>query len=141
MFSKRVQIALAIIERNGTVLLLQRRDRNPLWDKKWEFPGGKVERGEDPVQTVHREVLEETGLTLEQANFLFIHHHNWLLDTHTLHVEIHCFHAVSGEGDAVIEPEKAYQSQWVSFEEAQEYDSLEANADLLKKYVSHVGRD
>jgi 8-oxo-dGTP diphosphatase len=31
----------------------------------WEFPGGQVEEGEDPVAALKREVLEETGVTVE----------------------------------------------------------------------------
>jgi bis(5'-nucleosidyl)-tetraphosphatase len=35
----------------------------------WDFPKGVVESGEDPLEAAMREVLEETGLTLELANF------------------------------------------------------------------------
>ena len=46
--------------RDGLVLACQRKStmRYPL---KWEFPGGKVEPGERPEQTVFRELYEELG--------------------------------------------------------------------------------
>ncbi len=45
------------MERNGRVLICQRKGgRHAL---KWEFPGGKVEPGEDPVSALARELREE----------------------------------------------------------------------------------
>ena len=54
-------VVAAIIERNGTILICQRRrtDRHPL---KWEFPGGKVEPGESPQAALERELEEELAI-------------------------------------------------------------------------------
>lgn len=54
-------VAVGVMERNGLILACQRRkgDRHEL---KWEFPGGKVERGEDPAQALQRELREELGI-------------------------------------------------------------------------------
>lgn len=51
----------AVIEREGRILIAQRRrhDPHPL---KWEFPGGKVEPGETPVGALFRELREELGV-------------------------------------------------------------------------------
>jgi len=54
-------VVAAIIERAGQVLIAQRKNLgyHPL---KWEFPGGKVERGETPESAVIRELHEELGI-------------------------------------------------------------------------------
>ena len=54
-------VVAAVIEKNGQVLIGQRRpkDRHPL---KWEFPGGKVESGESPREALRRELNEELGI-------------------------------------------------------------------------------
>lgn len=45
-------------------LLAARRSKPVTLNGRWEFPGGKVDPGETPEQAVHREVLEELGVTV-----------------------------------------------------------------------------
>ena len=45
----------------GGHLLMERQFRYPLRRAFIEFPAGKIDRGEDPLQTAQRELLEETG--------------------------------------------------------------------------------
>ncbi|MBI4592355.1 NUDIX domain-containing protein [Candidatus Uhrbacteria bacterium] len=132
---KEIEIAVAICERDGKILLIQRRDTNPMWDKQWEFPGGKLEAGETPEAAVRREIGEETGLVILASNFFHLHHHDWELPEKTLRVHLHCFHCKVGEGDVRIEQEKAYQHAWPTFTEALEYDSLSANNDILHVFL------
>jgi len=56
-----ITVTAAVIERAGRVLICQRRadQKHPL---KWEFPGGKVEAGEDPEAGLRRELQEELGI-------------------------------------------------------------------------------
>ena len=48
-------VVAAVIERAGLVLICRRRPDQP-HPLKWEFPGGKVERGESPVSAIRREL-------------------------------------------------------------------------------------
>lgn len=132
---KELDIAVGLIIRNGSILLLQRKDDLPMWDKKWEFPGGKIEKGESAHDAIRREIAEETGLTVTEASFLGVHHHDWILEDSVLSVHIHCFECSVGEGEVVHEEKSAYGSAWTSPEEALTFDSLEANADILKKFL------
>jgi len=58
-----VPVVCAIIEREGRVLIAQ-RPPGKLMPLKWEFPGGKVEPGEDPAAAIVREIREELGCTI-----------------------------------------------------------------------------
>lgn len=56
-----IKVAAALIVRDGKILVGQRKkaDSHGL---KWEFPGGKVERGESPRDALARELEEELGI-------------------------------------------------------------------------------
>jgi len=58
--------ACALIDADGRVLLAQRPAGRAMAGL-WEFPGGKVEAGERPEQTLTRELGEELGITVTEA--------------------------------------------------------------------------
>ena len=59
--SAPVLVVAGVLERAGKILIGQRKTTgsHPL---KWEFPGGKVEPGEEPRAALARELLEELGI-------------------------------------------------------------------------------
>ena len=60
--------ALAVVLRDGQVLLVQRR--NPPDAGLWGFPGGHVELGETALAAAARELLEETGIVARPLRYL-----------------------------------------------------------------------
>ena len=62
---KQIICAAGIIVKDKKMLVTKRRDLRPEFNNKWEFPGGGVENGETFVQTLIREVKEETGFNVE----------------------------------------------------------------------------
>jgi len=58
--------ACAMVDSDGRVLLTQRPEGKQLAGL-WEFPGGKVEPGETPEETLIRELQEEIGITTKVA--------------------------------------------------------------------------
>ncbi len=57
--------ACALVDADGRVLLAQRPPGKPMAGL-WEFPGGKVEPGERPEETLIRELREELGLAVSE---------------------------------------------------------------------------
>ena len=55
--------ACALVDADGRVLLARRPEGKPLAGL-WEFPGGKVEKGETPEEALIRELAEELGITV-----------------------------------------------------------------------------
>src|SRR5262249_40568562 len=60
-YNGMVQVVAAILERDGKILIGQRRPGQS-HALKWEFPGGKIEAGETPEQALARELKEELDL-------------------------------------------------------------------------------
>ena len=63
----RLPSVLVYLRREEEVLLMHRNKQPNLG--LWVAPGGKVEKDESPHETARREMLEETGLVIEQLEF------------------------------------------------------------------------
>lgn len=63
------QVTAAVIEKDGRVLIAQRKTGDALAGK-WEFPGGKLEPGETPEACLRRELREEFGVETEIGDFI-----------------------------------------------------------------------
>ena len=92
IFEFRSWANVMALTKEGKVILV-RQYRHGVRDVLWEFPGGVVEDGEDPMEGVRRELLEETGY----AAFTFIQtgklYPNPALQTNTMY----CFVALDAE--------------------------------------------
>lgn len=75
---KELEVVAGVILHEGKVLCLQRNiGKYDYVSLKYEFPGGKVELGEDPVAALKRELLEEMNLpvqVLDASPYLTVHH-------------------------------------------------------------------
>ena len=61
--------ACALVTDEHGRLLLARRAGEP-FAGRWDLPGGFLEEGEHPLDALRRELLEETGLTVEPGEFV-----------------------------------------------------------------------
>jgi 8-oxo-dGTP diphosphatase len=92
---KSVTVIAACIMRPGgrEVLLSMRRAPGvPGLDGKWELPGGKVEFGETPEQTIVREIQEELGINVVPRRLLpYLHTNVWEYGHIRQHVVLACY--------------------------------------------------
>ena len=82
---KTIEVVAAIIIRNGEVFATQRGYGE--WQGWWEFPGGKMEKGESPQEALKREIREELDAEIEVGDLLETV--DW--DYPTFHLTMHCF--------------------------------------------------
>jgi 8-oxo-dGTP diphosphatase len=59
-----LSVKMVLRDDNGRCLLLKRSMNSKWYAGKWEFPGGKVDPGENFGDALLREVFEETGLRI-----------------------------------------------------------------------------
>lgn len=65
----RVVLSLrGIVFYGDEFLLIQRSDKNAIKHYKWELPGGKLDKRQDPLEAFNRELMEETGLEAKQIS-------------------------------------------------------------------------
>ncbi len=68
--AESVVVVAAVIEHEGKVLIARRAGLSDPLRGCWEFPGGKVEQGEIPQDSLRREIREELGIEVEVGDFV-----------------------------------------------------------------------
>jgi 8-oxo-dGTP diphosphatase len=74
---KAIHVTAAALVDNAGRVLISRRPEGAHQGGLWEFPGGKVERNETPLQSLGRELTEELGIHLQAARPLIQVHHDY----------------------------------------------------------------
>src|SRR5580693_966156 len=74
---RTVLVAAGIVVEGGRVLLSQRKAGTHLAGA-WEFPGGKVEPGEDPRAALRRELREELGIEAVVGEIVEVTFHRYV---------------------------------------------------------------
>jgi A/G-specific adenine glycosylase len=77
-------VTAAVIQDNGSILIAQ-RPQNGLLGGLWEFPGGKLEAGEDLTAGLRREIQEELAVEIKVGNSLGVYRHAYTHFRVTLH--------------------------------------------------------
>jgi 8-oxo-dGTP diphosphatase len=73
---RTILVAAAVLIEDGRVLLTQRKQGSHLAGA-WEFPGGKVEEGEDPRAALARELAEELGIEVRAGEIVEVTFHRY----------------------------------------------------------------
>ena len=125
--SEHIPVVCGIIEQHGMFLAAQRNAAatNPLL---WEFPGGKIDKGESEERALMRELYEELALSV-MCNYRlpsFCHAYSWMA------IELIPFTCSIISG--FPRPLEHAQLAWVSFEKAASLDWAPADIGVLASY-------
>lgn len=127
MSKAQLNVAIAIVLQHGKVLV-GFREAIQHQGNKYEFPGGKVEAGESPIEACRREVFEEVGVGLQDwHHFDFIQH-----EYEDVIVNLHVFHAI-----LPVELNNEIQKPWCWYSRAElsELNFPKANQRLIQRLV------
>ena len=121
----KITVAAAVIERDGW-FLVTKRQRGVHLEGFWEFPGGKCERGEDPVACLVRELREELAVDVRAGDEIFVTTHAYPDRS----VELHFLRCVL-VGEPV--PQLGQEMRWVPRTQLAELDFPPADAELIRR--------
>ncbi len=121
-----IAVVAGLLVKEGR-LLIARRPFGKHMAGKWEFPGGKIERGESPEAALERELLEELGIRTQTGRIYHAVAHSYpekdvllLFYRSTL---------LSGEPCAIEEAEV----RWIEEQELQNFDWAQADQPVIER--------
>jgi mutator protein MutT len=128
---KRIDVAIAVVVRNGKVLICQRKDQDT-FGGYWEFPGGKAEADESIESCLDREMKEELNLIVRSiAAFPIIEH-----DYPTVQLRLHPFLCDHLEGEPQLI--ECQQAIWIDPIQLRDFRFPPANHALLEQIIQKL---
>jgi 8-oxo-dGTP diphosphatase len=121
-----ILVAAGFIYKGGKLLIAQRLPGSH-GAMKWELPGGKVEKDEDPRNCLAREVEEELGIRIRVGKIVESIFHRYP-ERSVLLLFYKC-EWISGEAKAI----GCASFEWISPGQLPQYDFMEADLALIKK--------
>ena len=123
-------VCAAVIHHQGKILLTKRPADKP-HGGFWEFPGGKIESGESPHQSLHREIREELDIKISiEAVFKTVYHrYAW---GNVLIIAYHC-NWLSGE----IQHLEVADHRWLTPGQLRDYKILPADLPIIAEITTN----
>ena len=128
-----IDVVAAILINNDKVLIAQRADNDPLAGY-WEFPGGKIDQGESPEESLIREMQEEFCIDVEVGEFFGSS--NFQYDKGT--IRLLAFMCRWNEGEMRSTVHQDYT--WVGINELDQYAFAPADMPLVDKLRVEYGK-
>jgi 8-oxo-dGTP diphosphatase len=128
--AKAIEVVAGIIVEHSRVLICQ-RSATSQFPLKWEFPGGKVETGENHSEALRRELREELAIEVEESKEIerYMHHYR---DMPPVALRFYQIAKYQGEIKNLI----FQQIVWAPVPNLAQFDFLEGDLPLIEKLMS-----
>ena len=127
-------VAAALFDAEGRLLLAE-RPKGKHMAGGWEFPGGKREAGEERIDTLKRELREEVGIEILEAEPLIAYEHEF--PDRTIKLDLWFVTKYSGTPQSL----EGQNLRWVALDDLDSVGLLEADAPMvapLKQRAKHL---
>jgi 8-oxo-dGTP diphosphatase len=124
------RVVAALIFRDEKILVCQ-RTRHQTMPLKWEFPGGKIEEGEQPRDALRRELDEELGIEANIGEEVARLRHDYKNGS-AVELRFYAVHQYKGE----LENKIFKDMRWAERSELPSFDFLEADLKLVRDLAS-----
>lgn len=122
---KTLNVVAAIIIQNEKVFATQRGYGT--FKDGWEFPGGKIEKGETPQEALKREIREELNVNIEvESLFDKVEY-----DYPDFHLSMQCFISSIESGELILKEHE--NAKWLEKDKLYSVDWLPADRGLIEK--------
>ena len=122
---KTIKVVAAVIKDNGRIFATQRGYGD--FKGGWEFPGGKIEEGETPQETLKREIREELDAEIVVGDLIDTIEY----DYPTFHLSMDCFWCKIVNGNLVLKEHQA--ARWLTKDTIKDVQWLPADIELVEK--------
>lgn len=126
---KPILVVAGIIPKGDSILICQRH-RSDAYGLQWEFPGGKVEQGEELRAALRREIQEELGIEADVGAEVFRLRHHYP----DRYVEVVFFSLEGYRGEVQNRVFEAIE--WAPRSELRRYNFLEADRELVNRLAN-----
>lgn len=123
---KTIEVSAGVLVDKNMIFCAQRKDEGPL-ARKWEFPGGKLEPGEKPEETLKRELNEELNIDAKIGNYITTVEHQYA----TFKLIMHCYFCEISSLD--IKLNEHLDAKWLSIDELSFLDWADADIPVVEK--------
>ena len=128
---KTTQVVAAIIECEDYFLCVQRAENaRDYVSLKWEFPGGKIESGENREHALHREIREELDVEVGNLDYFMTVEHTYP----DFHLVMRAYTCSILKGEPVLKEHVALK--WLPVEEVDQLDWAAADIPIVEKLMS-----
>lgn len=133
--NKEIRVVCAVISDGfGRYLVAKRPEGKPLAGK-WEFPGGKVDSGEEPHEALRREIREEMGVEISLTGMLreVIHPYESF--------SIHLLPFLAGVSAGTLRALEHEEIRWLPLHELEALDLADADVPVVHQLSALATRE
>jgi 8-oxo-dGTP diphosphatase len=127
--SSTIDVAVGVIINTNREVFISKRRPGQFYEGYWEFPGGKHEENETPLEALSRELYEEIGITVTYAKQFLEITHSYPHRVVRLHVWL--VEEFSGSPHGL----EGQECRWVSIDDLSDYQFPEGNAEIVKALI------
>lgn len=128
---KTIHVVTAVIKKDNKIFCCQRADTGPL-AKKWEFPGGKIEEGENAKEALVREIREELDTEIKVEDLIMKVDHQYP----TFRIILEAYLAEVIEGNLTLT--EHLDAKWLGKDELKTLDWAEADIPIVDKIIKDI---
>lgn len=128
---KTIEVVAGIISNNNKILCTQRKDVGEL-ALKWEFPGGKIEKGESHQEALKRELEEELDIISLVGEYIMTVNHIYT----SFNLIMHVYFIESFKGEITLK--EHIDMKWLNTSDLRVLDWAEADIPIVDKLISII---